>query len=158
MTDFNLNFSSSLSGERKQSSRSPASGDTTSSPRPGNEYFGLYREEEPDFSIPWRLSLSLSYSERKVEPTPSHSSSMRGSLEFNLTENWKFSMNGGYDIANREVVVPNVNITRDLHDWIMNFSWVPVGQYRNYQFEIRFKASQLHDIKVTKQGSQSGIY
>ena len=83
---------------------------------------------------------------------------MRGGLEFNLTENWKFSMNGGYDLTNKEIVVPNINISRDLHCWLMNFSWVPTGTYRSYQFEIRVKASQLRDIKVTKQGSDRGIY
>ena len=79
-------------------------------------------------------------------------------MEFNLTENWKFSMSGGYDLMNKEVVVPNVNISRDLHCWLMNFTWVPTGAYRQYRLEIRVKAPQLQDVKVTKQGSAQGIY
>ncbi len=157
LTDFSINLSTSLSGERSSSSSRSSQIDTTQR-QPVSGYYGLYREEEPDFSIPWRLSLQFSYAENKVLPFKSRSSSVRGSLEFNLTENWKFSMNGGYDITNKEIVVPNINISRDLHCWLMNFSWVPVGTYRHYQLEIRVKAPQLHDIKVTKQGSDRGIY
>ena len=40
----------------------------------------------------------------------------------------------------------------------MNFEWVPTGLGRHYQFEIRLKAPQLRDIKVTKQGSARGVY
>ncbi len=40
----------------------------------------------------------------------------------------------------------------------MNFEWVPTGTYRHYQFEIRVKAPQLQDIKITKSGSDRGIY
>ncbi|HEV8538393.1 MAG TPA: LPS assembly protein LptD [Bacteroidota bacterium] len=157
LTNFSVNISTSLSGERKSSSTGAPRIDSTER-RPASGYYGLYQEEEPDFSIPWKLSLQFNYAETKVPPSQSRSASVRGGLEFNLTENWKFSMTGGYDILNKEIVVPNVNISRDLHCWLMNFSWVPVGTYRHYQLEIRVKASQLHDIKLTKQGSDRGIY
>ena len=157
MTQFSVNLSTSLSGERSSSSPSPTGTDTARH-QPASGYYGLYRDEEPDFSIPWKLSLQFSYAENKVPPIQGRSASVRGGLDFNLTENWKFSMNGGYDITNKEIVVPNINISRDLHCWLMNFTWVPVGNYRSYQFEIRIKAPQLHDVKVTKQGSDRGIY
>jgi hypothetical protein len=38
----------------------------------------------------------------------------------------------------------------------MNFYWVPTGPYKQYRFEIRVKASQLQDLKLTKQGSTRG--
>ena len=86
-----------------------------------------------------------------------HATNLRGDLSFNLTENWKFSANGSYDVTNKQFAAPNINISRDLHCWIMNFSWVPIGNYRNFQFEIRIKASQLQDIKVTKSDSDSNL-
>jgi hypothetical protein len=158
MTQFSVNLATALSGERSSSSKSSPSGADTTQRQPASGYYGLYRDEEPDFSIPWKLSLQFSYAENKVPGAQNRSASVRGGLDFNLTENWKFAMNGGYDITNKEIVVPNINISRDLHCWLMNFSWVPVGNYRSYQFEIRVKAPQLHDIKVTKQGSDRGIY
>lgn len=159
MTNFRISLSTTLSGERKKSKSSSSEEDTTEQvQRPTSGYQGLFEEEEPDFNIPWRLSLNFDYSENKVPGQRSHQANVRGNLDFNLTENWKFGVSGGYDITNKELVVPNITISRDLHCWIMNFSWVPIGAYRHYQFEIRIKAPQLQDIKVTKQGSERGIY
>jgi len=160
LTNLSLSLSTSLAGEKKKSPErvAPPQADTVTQRASMSRFYGVLREEEADFSIPWRLSLSMDYSENKVQPFTSRSSSVRGNLEFNLTENWKFSMSGGYDIFNKEVVVPQVNVTRDLHCWVMNFSWVPIGAWRHYMFEIRLKAPQLQDIKVTKQGSDRGIY
>ena len=157
LTNFGVSLSTTLAGERSASKESPQI-DTAAARRTaaGGLYGIRQQDEEPDFSIPWRLSLSLDYSESKVPPNPSRSSNLRGNLEFNLTENWKFSMSGGYDVFNRQIVVPNINISRDLHCWAMNFSWIPVGAYRSYQFEIHL--SKLRDIKVTKSGSENAIY
>ena len=152
MTNFSISLSTQLSGERSAPKDTPEADDTEST-----SAMWYSREEEPDFSIPWRLQLSLDYSENKVPPK-SRSSNMRGSAEISLTKNWKVSLSGGYDILNREILVPQIMISRDLHCWIMNFSWVPIGQWRHYQFQIRLKAPQLQDIKITKQGSSRGIY
>lgn len=114
-------------------------------------------EYEPDFSIPWSLSLTFAYAENKVQPATSRSANLRGGLEFSLTEKWKVTMSGGYDVQGRELVAPDVTISRDLHCWFMNFYWVPTGAYRQYRFEIRVKASSLSDLKVTKQGSDRGF-
>lgn len=159
MTNFSINLSTTLSGEKKSGSKEETGSDTSQQGKQRVGYYALGEmEEEPDFSIPWQLSVSWDFFENKVPPGRSRSSSLRGNLDFNLTDNWKFTVNGGYDIANKEFVMPQINISRDLHCWIMNFTWVPVGAYRFYQFELRLKASQLQDIKVTKTGSASGIY
>lgn len=158
MTNFSVSLSTSLSGEKQGTSRDEPSSDTLQRQLPKSAYRNLLEEEEPDFSIPWSLSLSWDYSENKIPSSKLRSSNLRGNLDFNLTANWKFSVSGGYDIMNREVVVPQINISRDLHCWMMDFTWRPMGAYRFYSFEIRLKAPQLQDIKVTKTGSASGIY
>lgn len=158
LTSFNLSFSTTLAGEKNKSDKHKLPEDTLAEPRSRSGTYGLYQEEEPDFSIPWRLSLSLDYSEGKVQPSTFRAAAMRGNLEFNLTENWKFTVSGGYDILNKQIEVPDIHINRDLHCWLMNFDWVPLGTYRHFQLEIRVKAPQLHDIKVTKSGSERGIY
>jgi len=158
MTNFSLSLSTSLSGERRKSPGEGSSSDTLQRKKIKSGFIGLNEDEEPDFSIPWHLSLDWAYSEYKVLPARSHSSNLRATLDFNLTNNWKFTMNSGYDITNKQVVFPQISISRDLHCWIMEFNWVPFGAYRYYQFEIRLKAPQLQDIKLTKTGSSSGIY
>ena len=40
----------------------------------------------------------------------------------------------------------------------MNLTWFPIGFYRGYRLELRVKAPQLQDLKVTKQGSARGTY
>jgi hypothetical protein len=50
----------------------------------------------------------------------------------------------------KEFVAPQIRISRDLHAWIMNFTWNPVGLYTGYMLEIKVKAPQLSDLKVTK--------
>ncbi len=160
MTNFNLNLSTTLSGEKKKKSGPvPAAADSSGqmmSQKSG--YYGLHEEEEPDLSIPWSLNLAWDFSESKVPNARFRSSNLRGSLGFNLTEHWKISANGSYDILNKEFAAPSIDIYRDLHCWEMSFNWVPIGTYRGFRFEIRIKASQLQDVKVTKQRSGRSIY
>ncbi len=158
LTNFQLSLSTTLSGEKLKS----ASDDKTGAPLPEGEfelgradrkiYQGLYDERDPDFTIPWDLSLSYNFVLDKSLPTKTQSfSNMSGSLNFNLTPNWKFSVTGSYDFDRKEFSAPQVRISRDLHCWLMNFTWNPIGTFRGYRFEIRVKAPQLQDLKVTKQ-------
>ncbi len=156
MKSFNFSASFNYSAERVQTE----SGEQQAP----NEYFtddgmiqdrstykGLFDKVTADFSIPWTIGLNYNYSLYKPTPfTTSINSTINGSLNFNLTPKWKFSVSGSYDIRNKQVAAPQVVITRDLHCWIMNFTWHPIGQYTGYRFEIRVKAPQLQDLKITK--------
>jgi hypothetical protein len=103
--------------------------------------------------MPWSLSLSYNYSFSNVNPTTTNrSSNLSASLDFNLTQQWKFSVAGSYDFLAKEVSAPQIRISRDLECWLMNFTWNPVGTYSGYYFEIRVKAPQLQDLKITKRG------
>jgi hypothetical protein len=99
------------------------------------------------------------FSQNQSDPRSVYrSSSLIVGLGFNLTEFWKINASGSYDIANRQVAAPQISVYRDLHCWEMNFTWVPLGQWRNFRLEIRLKAPQLQDIKLTKQASARGIF
>jgi lipopolysaccharide assembly outer membrane protein LptD (OstA) len=161
LTNLNLSIGTRLSGSKIQTSSGPtrSAQDTTGLRKQTSGTYNLYREEEPDFSIPWNLDLMWSYSISQTDPRYQfRSSTLLASLGFNLTESWKINATSGYDILNRQFTAPQITIYRDLHCWEMNFSWVPIGQYRNFRVEIRLKAPQLQDVKVTKQGSVRGIY
>jgi hypothetical protein len=73
-------------------------------------------------------------------------------LDFNLTPKWKFSVAGSYDFKANQFSAPQIRISRDLHCWIMNFTWNPVGIFSGYYLEIRVKAPELQDLKITKRG------
>ncbi len=117
------------------------------------DHVGLYEEQDADFSIPWNLSLNYTYNFSKPTPAPGIINSNLGvNLGFNLTKNWKFGVMGNYDFQNDKIAAPRITVYRDLECWEMNFSWNPIGTYTGYRFEIRMKAPELKDVKVTKAG------
>lgn len=158
LTNFQFSISTSISGE-KLKSKDQKEGDV---PLPEGEfelgradrriYQGLYDDKDPDFTIPWDLSLNYNYNlDKSIPSSPRSFSNMSGGINFNLTPNWKFSVTGSYDFDRKEFSAPQIKISRDLHCWLMNFTWNPIGTFRGYRFEIRVKAPQLQDLKVTKQ-------
>jgi hypothetical protein len=56
------------------------------------------------------------------------------------------------------VLVPNIRVTRDLHCWEMNFDYRPTGTFRGFNFEIRIKAEQLRDVKLTRTENSFGQF
>ncbi len=118
-----------------------------------NGFQGIYgnKDIDPDFEIPWSLSLNYNFTESRSDPSRIFkSSNVSGSLDFNLTPSWKFSVAANYDLVRKEFAAPQVRISRDLHCWIMNLTWNPIGTVRGYYLEIRVKAPQLQDLKLTK--------
>jgi hypothetical protein len=171
LTSFSLSLSTSLRGEKKQRAseqgvpeqvlqeQEEVSGLAGATPGPRKTYYSIYDREEADFSIPWNLNISYNFSQSR--PTPksySRSSTANASLSFNLTDKWQISTGMTYDFVRKKQFIPSVDITRDLHCWQMSFSWFPMGIREGYRLEIKVKAPQLQDIKITKQGSQRGTY
>jgi lipopolysaccharide assembly outer membrane protein LptD (OstA) len=160
MTSFSVSVGTRLSGEKKETSAGPVRSATDSIDMAARKgYVGLYDQELPDFSIPWNLDLTWNFSQNQQDPRYKfRSSTLSAALGFNLTEFWKITASTSYDLVYKQVSAPQITVYRDLHCWELNFSWVPTGVYRNFQVEIRLKAPQLRDVKVTKQGSARNIY
>ena len=158
LTSFSLSLSTHLAGEKSTNKNEASKVDSTIQKgefelvQESNAYSrGIYNNEEPNFSIPWDLSLNYNYSLTKFDPlNPFKSSNVSANLNFNLTRNWKITVTGSYDFMMSQFVAPQIRISRDLHAWIMNFTWNPVGLFRGYFFEIKVKAPQLSDLKLTK--------
>jgi lipopolysaccharide assembly outer membrane protein LptD (OstA) len=167
LTSFSFNMSTSLQGTKKQTQQPVRPGTQQvqpgTTPPPGSQqsqyYRGIFPQEEPDFSIPWNLSLNYMFQQSQETPGLIYRySSMSGHLSFNLTEKWQIDFNGSYDLANKELLSPSVNVNRDLHCWLLTFSWTPLGLMRGYRLELRVKAPQLQDLKLTKEGNARGYY
>ncbi len=157
LTSFNISLSTSLQGGQEPSQDTVNEYSQTKADE--SEYVGIYGEEPVDFSIPWSIGLSYNYLISKPNPSIiTKFSNVSANLGFNLTRNWKFTFTAGYDIFQRQVTAPYVTIYRDLHCWEMSLNWVPTGLYRGFKFEIRIKAPQLQDIKVTKQTNYRGVF
>ncbi len=158
MTSFSISFSTSLSGEKKKTSSGPILS-AADSLRQLQGSQRLYDDPVADFSIPWRLDLAYSFSQSQRDPRVKfRQANLSASLSFSLTENWKITASTNYDLVRSEFAAPQISVYRDLHCWEMNFNWVPTGPYSNYRLEIKLKAPQLQDVKVTKQGSARDIF
>lgn len=165
LTSFSLSFSTSLAGKKKSEAakRGPSPAEAIA---PGQiatpqqmVYQNLYSQQEPDFDIPWNLSLSYTFSQSQEDPRRKFiSSTMNANLSFSLTDKWQINATGGYDFRRKEVTAPSISVNRDLHCWVMTFNWYPIGFYKGYRLEIKVKAPQLQDLKITKQGSQRPTY
>lgn len=155
MTNLNFSISTNLSGDKISGSdrKSGFGVDEESEYAAFNksDYIGLYDEVPSDFSIPWNLNLNYNFTLNK--PTPDEStirSTIGASLSVSLTQAWKLTFRGNYDFQSKEITAPQVTVFRDLDCWEMNFTWNPLGTWRGFRFEIRMKAPELRDIKVTK--------
>jgi len=175
LTAFSINLSTTLAGgegkglfgqgnvvtakDTTKKSDSTLTKDTTSTYSNSNEYAGIYGDKPIDFSIPWSIGLNYNYSINKSNPSViAKFSNISVNINFNLTKNWKFSFAMGYDIFQQQVTAPYITIYRDLHCWEMNFNWVPTGIFRGFRFELKIKAPQLQDVKITKQTNYRGVY
>ncbi|MBI1939079.1 MAG: LPS-assembly protein LptD [Ignavibacteriales bacterium] len=156
LTNLYFTISANLSGEKSESKKGNAkqSGEDDEYAFQKKNYTSLYdHEQTPDFSIPWNLSLSYTYNVSKPSPDAgTKSSSVNANLSFSLTEYWKFTLRGSYDFQTKQIGAPQITIYRDLHEWEMNLVWNPIGTYRGFRFEIRMKAPEFQDLKVTKSG------
>lgn len=158
LSNFSFSVSTNLIGEAKQEGRSiPQKSESEYDAFQKKDYINLYDDNgSPDLSIPWNLNLSYNFNLSKITPNQSTTfSNLSADLGFSITKNWKFAVRGSYDFDRKEIIAPQITVYRDLHCWEMNFSWNPIGTYRGFMFEIRMKAPELQDIKVSK---SRGLY
>ncbi|MGK9476037.1 putative LPS assembly protein LptD [Melioribacter sp. OK-6-Me] len=103
------------------------------------------------YTIPWELSLGYNYNLSKTTPSVVNKySNLSVNLSFSLTEKWRFIVRGSYDFDRKQFTAPQISIYRDLHCWEFNLIWNPLGTYRGFRFELRMKAPEFRDIKVTR--------
>ena len=160
LTSFNLNLSTSLSGDQFISDEEKEDKDSENDERENmfgqddeSDYIELYNEEEPDFSIPWNLNLTYNYNYSNTGDSDLYISDRQNfgfDLSFSLTQKWKLTFRGSYDITNKKMNAPQITIYRDLHAWEANMVWNPIGTYRGFRFELRIKAPEFRDLKLSK--------
>ncbi len=155
LKNFNINISATLAGSKSSSDTKRVgkqnAEDDENIENQRSDYIELFEESKPDFSIPWNLSLNYNYNYNKNNVfNPLESSNIGLNLSLSLTEAWRVTFRSNYDFIEEKFNAPQITVYRDLHCWEMNFIWNPIGLYRGFRLEIRIKAPELQDIKVTK--------
>jgi hypothetical protein len=69
------------------------------------------------------------------------------------TKNWNLTFNTGYDFDNKQFVMTQISISRQMHCWTMSASLMPVGPYQSYSFTIAVNSSLLQDVKYNQSSS-----
>ncbi len=106
-----------------------------------------------DFNIPWNFGFNYGLDYKK----PAYETIITQTLGFNgsvtLTEKWGITFSGSYNFESKKVDYATFNLTRDLHCWQMNFTWIPLGFRQSWSFNIGVKSAMLKDLKYDKHNS-----
>jgi hypothetical protein len=102
------------------------------------------------FDVPWscNVTYNLNYSKPGFKSNISQTLLVRGDVK--ITNKMSMTYTSGYDFTNKSITVTNLGITRDLHCWVMNFNWNPIGSMKGWNFTLRVKATVLGDLKYER--------
>ena len=111
-----------------------------------------------DWTTPWSLTLSynlrhssnITYAAFMGIATNQVVQTLTLNGDISLSPKWKFTFSTGWDFTNHGLSYTSINIYRDLHCWEMRFNWIPIGNYKSWNFTINVKAQALQDLKITK--------
>ena len=86
------------------------------------------------FRESWSASLAYSYAGGYSGPRWQSRETLNGVLRYQLTENWTFDYQAGYDLTERAVLLQRYNLTRRIHCWDAAFSrsFTPGGEVEYY--------------------------
>ncbi|MBO6026131.1 MAG: LPS-assembly protein LptD [Bacteroidales bacterium] len=111
-----------------------------------------------DWNTPWSLTLSynlrhsssLTYAAFMGIATNQIVQTLTVNGDISLSKKWKVTFSTGWDFTNHGLSYTSLDIYRDLHCWEMRFNWIPIGNYKSWNFTINVKAQALQDLKLTK--------
>ena len=121
------------------------------------ETFDFYGDNTPGYShlnLPWslRFNLNFNYSE-PLRSRITRRLTLQSTFNMSITNTWKLTASATYDFINRELLSPNLNITKDLHCWELSLRWYPSGYNKGFYLRFGIKAPHLQDLKIEKQNT-----
>lgn len=111
-----------------------------------NENFYFDDEDYAHFTIPWKLGLNFTHSyNRTTERTGTNTSILSINAAISPSPFWSLSTSTSYDFRANKFSQARISFNRDLRSFSLNFSWVPFGMYKTWDFFIGIKANILKD-------------
>lgn len=112
--------------------------------RDENFYFDEY--DYAHFSIPWRLGLNFTQNFSRGTLRKGISTTVVNiNASISPTPYWSLSTSTSYDFRAKRFSEARISFNRDLRSFTLNFSWVPFGRYKTWDFFIGIKANILKD-------------
>jgi len=99
------------------------------------------------FSINANYTLFISPRVINFRDTIIYNQSLSCNSDIGLTPFWKVGFNAGYDIKAKRLDVTSLNLTRDLHCWVLRVNIAP-GRF--YSIDLNVKAQVLNDLKLSR--------
>lgn len=111
------------------------------------------------FRPKWTIGYGISYQRYNTLQGPNESYTGHANFTLGITKNWSLTSSAEYDFQHKKIVVPEISVYRDLHCWEMRFGYRPPGSaYSGFNLEIRVKAPQLQDVKLTRTENTYGEF
>lgn len=153
--NFGYNFDNKTFGGEFDSKKYKKRGEI----RDENFYFDDY--DYAHFLIPWRLGLNFTHNySRGLQRKGNSTTVVNINASISPTPYWSLSTSTSYDFKAKKLSEARISFNRDLRSFTLNFSWVPFGRYKTWDFFIGIKADILKDaVKYDERSSsflQSG--
>ena len=103
-----------------------------------------------DFNSPWSVNVNYSLQYTRANYKTAYAQTFTLSGDFNLTPKWKIGCSSGYDFYQKKIAYTQFDISRLLHCWALNFSWIPDGIRKSFTFSLKVNSSMLQSLKVDK--------
>lgn len=97
------------------------------------------------FKQDWTLNVSANYAYQNFANRGQSTASLGLNGSLKLTPYWNITGSAHYDLVNKEFAYSRIGFSRDQRSFSINFNWVPIGQYKVYDFYIGIKANILKD-------------
>jgi hypothetical protein len=168
LTSLNVQFGTRFTGGQAATSQSKSADTSKSSLQELEDRFDqrlntvdrrhdIFGDSSPgwsEFDMPWELSANVLYSLQQPNPELVSQSlyvSFRGSVA--ITQTMRMNLTGSYDVLNREMLNPIIDIQKQIHCWYLSLNWVPTGFNRGFFLRFGASAQQLKDLVIPKQST-----
>ncbi|MGM9775586.1 MAG: LPS-assembly protein LptD, partial [Candidatus Coprenecus sp.] len=95
------------------------------------------------------------YTNEQLIVKNNHTQTLSLTAQVRLTKDLHINLQSGFDITNLKITTTQLSATYDLHCFQISFSWIPLGQWKQWSFRINAKAAALADLlSYRKQSSQ----
>ena len=111
--------------------------------------------------VPWSLSFNYSYNYSKsyqfsndqLIVRNNHTQTLNVTGQVRITKDLNINLTSGFDITKLRLTTTQISATYDLHCFQISFSWVPIGQWKQWSFRINAKAAALADLLSYRKGT-----
>jgi len=157
LTSFNFGLDFSLNSSKNDKPNNQLNVVDKTNINPDDTQFGQSMSsnynQQVDFNVPWNLRVNYAFNYSKPYDTKTISQTLGFGGDLSLTPKWKIGFQSNYDFKSRKLSTTSLNISRDLHCWVMNITIIPIGIYKSYSFQINVKSGMLQDLKWKKRDS-----